>query len=57
MEAASTFSRSQDIISVNALELFGMVMSVYMLAVVCGGRPVGDKDCVLLRGDNKAAVN
>ena len=57
MEAASTFSRSQDIISVNTFELFGMVMSAYMLAVVCGGRPVEDKDCVLLRGDNKAAVN
>ena len=34
-----------------------MVMSAYRLVVVCGERPVEGKDCVLLRGDNEAAVN
>ena len=28
-----------------------------MLVVVCGERPVGDKDCVLLRDENEAAVH
>ena len=28
-----------------------------MLVVVCGERPVGNKDCVLLRGDIEAAVH
>lgn len=30
---------------------------MYMLVVVCGERPVGDKDCVLLRRDDEATVN
>lgn len=47
---------SQDSISINALELLGMVISAYMLVVVCGERPAGDNDCVLLRGDNEAAI-
>ena len=41
----------------NALELLGMVMSAYMLVVVCGERPVGSRDCVLLRGGDEAAVH
>ena len=49
--------QAQDTISINALELLGMVMSAYMLVVVCGERPVGNKDCVLLRGDNEATVH
>ena len=54
---SSKHLQSQDSISINALELLGMVMSAYMLVAVCGERPVGDKDCELLRGDNKAAVH
>ena len=34
-----------------------MVMSAYVLVVMCGERPMGDRDCVLLRGDNEAAVH
>ena len=48
--------QSQDSSSINTIELLGMMMSAYMLVVVCGERPVGDKDCVLLRGDNEAAA-
>ena len=33
-----------------------MVLSTYMLVAVCGELPVGDKDCVLLRGDNEVAA-
>ena len=47
----------QDSISSNAPELLGMAMSAYMLAVVCGERPVGDRDYVLLQGDNGATVH
>ena len=47
----------QDSISIEALELLGMVMYAFMLVVVCGERPVGDKDCVLLQGDNNAVVH
>ena len=50
MEEASTFSAGS--ISISALELLGMVVSACMLAVV----PVGEKGCMLLRGDNEAAV-
>ena len=34
-----------------------MVMSVYMLAVECGERPVEDRDCMMLQGDEEAAVH
>ena len=34
-----------------------MVMSAYMLVVVCGEHLVGDTDCGLLRGDTEAEVN
>ena len=40
---SSKHLQSQDSISINALELVGMVMSAYLLVVVCGERPVGDK--------------
>ena len=33
-----------------------MVMSAHMLVVVYGERPVGDKDCVLLRSDNEVVI-
>ena len=32
-------------------------MSAHMLVVVYGERPAEDKDCVLLRSDNEAAVH
>ena len=54
---SSKHIQSEDDICVNALELLGMVMSAHMLVVVYGERPVGDKDCVLLRSDNEAAVH
>ena len=54
---SSKHLQSQDSISINALELLGMVMSAYMLVVVCGERLVADKDCVLLRGDSEAAIH
>ena len=44
----------QDSTSLNALELLGMVMSEYILVVVCSKRPVEDMNCVLLQGDNEA---
>lgn len=53
---SSIVLESEDQISINAAELLGMVMTVYVLALVCCTRPVGDSDCVLLRGDNEAAV-
>ena len=53
---SSKHIQSLDSICVNALELLGMVMSAHMLVVVYGERPVGDKDCVLLRSDNEAAI-
>ena len=53
---SSKHIQSLDNICVNALELLGMVMSAHMLVVVYGERPVGDKDCVLLRSDNEAAI-
>ena len=34
-----------------------MVMSAYMMVGVCRERPVGDRDCVLHRGDNEAVVH
>ena len=46
MEAVSTFSGR-----------IVFTMSAYMLVVVCGERPVGDKDYVLLRSDNEAALH
>lgn len=47
---------SQEGISISALELLSMVMSAYVLVVVCRERPAGDSDCILLRGDNEAAA-
>ena len=53
---SSKHIQSEDNICVNALELLGMVMSAHMLFVVYGEHPVGDKDCVMLRSDNEAAI-
>ena len=38
------------------LELFGMVVSAWVLVVLCAERPSARGDCILLRGDNEAAV-
>ena len=54
---SSKHIQSEDNICVNALALLGMVMSAHMLVLVYGEHPVGDKDCVLLRSDNEAAVH
>ena len=43
-------------ISINVLELLGMVVSAWVLVSLCAERPAALGDCVLLRGDNEAAV-
>ena len=43
-------------ISINVLELLGMVISAWVLVVLCEDLPAQAGDCVLLRGDNEAAV-
>ena len=45
--------QSQDMV---CSELLDMVMPAYMLVMMCGERPVGNRNCVLLRGDNEAVV-
>ena len=40
----------------NVLELLGMDVSARVLVSPCAERPAVLGDCVLLRGDNKAAV-
>ena len=42
--------------SINVLELLGMVVSAWVLVSPCAERPAALGDCVLLRGDNEAAV-
>ena len=54
---SSKHLQAQDSISINALELLGMVMSAYILVVECGERPVEDRDCMMLQGDKEAAVH
>ena len=46
----------EDDFSINVLELLGMVVSAWVLVVLCAERPLARGDCVLLRGDNEAAV-
>ena len=43
-------------ISINVLELLGMVVSAWVLVSACAERPSVMGDCVLLRGDNEAAI-
>ena len=43
-------------ISINVLELLGMVVSACVLVSPCAERPAALGDCVLWRGDNEAAV-
>ena len=44
-------------ISIHVLELLGMAISAWMLVVLCEDLPTQAGDCVMLRGDNKAAVH
>ena len=43
-------------ISMNILELLGVVMSAWLMVVLLRETPEGTTDCVLLRGDDKSAV-
>ena len=43
-------------ISINVFALLGMAVSAWVLVSPCAGRPSATSDCVLLRGDNEAAV-
>ena len=43
-------------ISIDVLELLGMAVSAWVLVSACAERPLATGDCVLLRGDNDAAV-
>ena len=43
-------------VPIDVLEVLGMVVSAWVLVCLCAERPVGLGDCVLLRGDNEAAV-
>ena len=45
-----------DCISIKVLELLGTVESAWVLVSSCAERPSATGDCVLLRGDNEAAV-
>ena len=45
-----------DCISINVLELLGMVVSAWVLMSSCAERPSATGDCVLLCRDNDAAV-
>ena len=47
---------SEDDISINVLELLGMVLSAWVVFILGGHRPRRPADCVLLRGDNSSAV-
>ena len=47
---------SMDDISVNVLELLGMVISAWVLVVLFEDLPTQAGDCLLLRGGNEAAV-
>ena len=46
-----------DDLSINVLDLLGMVVSAFVLVCSCADRPSATADCVLLRGDNEAAVH
>ena len=49
--------RGVDDLSINVLELLGMVVSAFVLVSSCADRPSATGDCALLRGDNEAAVH
>ena len=48
--------RGVDDLSSNMLELLGMVVWAFVLVSSCADRPSATGDCVVLRGDNEAAV-
>ena len=45
-----------DSLSINVLELFGMVWTAYMMIVIRKDLPGRDGEAVLMRGDNSSAV-
>lgn len=53
---ANKYARGVNDISINVLELLGMVVGAWLLIVQQQHRPVAAGDCVLLRGDNEAGV-
>ena len=50
-------TKGEDAITINLLELCGMVMTAYVTQVLLNDRPKTPGDPVLLRGDNVAAVS
>ena len=54
---SSKFVRGVDGLSINVLELWGMVVLAFVLVSSCADRPSATGDCALLRGDNEAAVH
>ena len=52
-----TVTRGNDAITINLLELCGMVVTAYVTQVIMQDRPDTQGDPVLLRGDNVAAVS
>ena len=52
----STMVTGENDISINIAELLGMVMSAWMLVILCGERPDNTCNSALLRGDNESAV-
>ena len=53
---SSRFVAGMNEISINVLELLGMVISAWVPVSSCSERPSAMGDCVLLRGNNEAAV-
>ena len=51
-----TVTKGEDAITINLLELGGMVMTAYVTQVILHDRPDMQGDPVLLRGNNVAAV-
>ena len=45
-----------DSLSINVLELFGMMWTAYMMIVIRRDLPSRDGEAVLMRGDNSSSV-
>ena len=52
-----TVTCGQEAITINLLELCGMVMTAFVALVILQNRPEPEGDPVLLRGDNAVAVS
>ena len=50
-------TKGVDAVTINLLELYGMVMTAYVTQVILQDRPKTPGDPALLRGDNVAAVS